>query len=376
MGYRILMVEHDRLMLEKLTVVVQDTPGFELAARFQSISDALGQGQMFNPNLILLDVEKNNAVSLIIEFQKAYPHADILCMGEKWRAESASHIVQAGACGYIIKPFTGVELQEAVNTFTKIGSEAGCETMVFFSPKGKSGKTTLLANFAVSLARKTHERVGIIDADLQFGDMAVFFNLTPQTTIVEAARDAKFLSPVTLRPYYMPVTQNVSVLCGTATPNFIDRVSISQFESIISMSRSVFRYLLIDVPAGFNRTSIAAAEQSGTTFLVSMINGAYELDHMKRTLEIFKDWSDYEDRVKIILTRVEPCNAQSQQDLSHKLEYPVTAIIPNEYAVVSDAADNGKMATDIKPDSSLAQCVDKLAEKVIGRKHRIQWEAS
>jgi pilus assembly protein CpaE len=56
--------------------------------------------------------------------------------------------------------------------------------------------------------------------------------------------------------------------------------------------------------------------------------------------------------------------------------YPVTAIIPNEYAIVSDAADNGKMATDIRPDSLLAQSVDKIADEIIGRKHRIRWEAS
>ena len=374
MAYRVLMVEHDRLMLEKLTVVVNDTPGFELAVRYQAVSDALGQGQMFNPNLILLDVENRNAVALIADFQKAYPYADILCMGEKWRAESASHIVQAGARGYIIKPFTGVELQEAVDTFNKLGSEAGCETLVFCSPKGKSGKTTLIANLAVALGRKTHEQVGIIDADLQFGDMAVFFNLAPQTTIVEATRDERFLSPVTLHPYYMPVTQNVSVLCGTAAPNLIDKVAIESFENVITMSRSLFRYLLIDVPPGFNPTSIAAAEQSTTTFLVSMVNGAYEIAHMKNALEIFKDWDDYEERVKTIFTRVEPCNAESQQNLSQQLGYKVTAIIPNEYSIVSDAADNGKMATDLKPDSPLAKSVDRLADDIIGRKHRIRWD--
>ncbi len=376
MANRVLLVERDRLMLEKLTQVVQGTNGFELVARYQSISDALGQGAVFNPNLILLDIEKQNSVALIADFLKVYPKASILCMGEKWQAESASHIVKAGARGYIIKPFTGVELQEAVETFAKMGSESGCETLVFFSPKGKSGKTTLLANLAVSLARKTHEQVGIIDADLQFGDMAVFFNLAPKSTIVEAARDAKFLSPITLHSYYMPVTQNVSVLCGTATPNLSDKVSIRRFEHIISMSRSLFRYLLIDVPPGFNPISIAAAEKSNTTFLVSMINDAYEIDHTKRALEIFKDWEDYPERVKAVFTRVEPCNSQSQQELSHKLGYPVTAIIPNEYTIVSDAADNGKMASDIRPDSPLSRSVDRLADEIMGRNHRIRWGKS
>ena len=52
----------------------------------------------------------------------------------------------------------------------------------------------------------------------------------------------------------------------------------------------------------------------------------------------------------------------------------MTAIIPNEYSIVSDAADNGKTATDLKPDNPLAKSVDRLADDIIGRKHRIRWD--
>jgi len=373
--YRVLLMESDRLMLERLSQVINDTPHFSLAARFQNVSDALGQGAVFNPNLILLDIEQDAGMGLIDQFKRAYPGAAILCMGEKWQAENASQSVKAGAKGYIIKPFTGMELQETVETFSRLGGEAGAETLVFFSPKGKSGKTTLIANLAMSLARKTREPVGIIDADLQFGDMAVFFNLAPQTTIVEAVRDARFLSPASLRSYFMPVAPNVSVLCGTPTPNMIDKIAIDKLENLIAMSRSLFRYILIDVPSGFNPTSIAAAEGSSTTFMVTMINGAYEIDHTKRALDIFRDWADVEERLKVIFTRVEPCDSHSKMELAQKLGYPVTEIIPNEYTIVSDAADKGKMATDIRPDSPLSRQVDRLADQIIGRRHRIRWAA-
>lgn len=375
MSYRVLLVENDRLMLERLSSVISKTAGFELAARYQAVNDALGQGSIFKPNLILLDVDGQNGLSLIAEFAKSFPSAAILCMGEKWQADSASHFVQAGAKWYIVKPFTSMELKAAVESFSSNGMETGCETMTFFSPKGKSGKTTLIANLALALEHRTDSKVGIIDADLQFGDMAVFFNLNPPSTIVEAVRDAKFLSPVTLKPYFVPVTSNVHVLCGTKKPNLIDRVSIKSFENIVRMAQSMYNYLLIDVPPGFNPTSIAAAEMSSTAYLVSMINGGYEIQHMKRALEIFKDWPDYDERVRTIFTRVEPCDSQSQQDLERKLGYPVAAIIPNAYLVVSTAADNGRMALDIEPDSALTRSVSRLAHRISGRKH-IRWDKS
>ena len=295
-------------------------------------------------------------------------------MGEQWSADSAAHLVQAGARGYIIKPFTSDELRDAVEAFAKSGMVVGGETYTFFSPKGKSGKTTLIANLAMELARRSGAKVGIIDADLQFGDMAVFFSLSPTSTIVEAARDAEFLSPVTLASYFMPVTENVHVLCGTRAPNLIDRVSIASLERIIRIAQSLYQYLLIDVPPAFNPTSIAASELSTTTILVAMINGGYEIEHMREALEIFKDWPDYEDRVKAVFTRVTPCDRASQEELGRALGFPVAGIIPTAYEEVSAAADSGRMAVDIERSSPFAQSVSKLVSKIMGR-HSSGWRS-
>ena len=61
MDYRVMMVEKDRLMLQKLSGVIERTPGFTMAVRYQNASDALGQGKMFNPNLILLDIPETRS---------------------------------------------------------------------------------------------------------------------------------------------------------------------------------------------------------------------------------------------------------------------------------------------------------------------------
>ncbi len=376
MAYRVMLVERDRLMLEQLSQTIRKTAGFELVARYQNPSEALGQGSVFQPNLILLDVEGTTGSNLLTEFHSTYDGVAILCMGEQWQAERASHYVQAGAKGYIVKPFTSEELKEAVDTFARSGMEVGAETITFFSPKGKSGKTTLIANLALALARTTHEQVGIIDADLQFGDMAVFFNLSPASTIVEAVRDVRFLSPVTLAQYFMSVTQNVHVLCGTRTPNLIDRVSIPAFEEIIRMAQSLYRYVLIDVPQAFNPTAIAAAELSDITYLVAMFNDGYEIQHMQRAMEIFEDWPDYEQRALPIFTRVTPCGVARQQELSRQLGYRVAAVIPNAYNVVSAAADKGRMAVDIEPGSELTKFVTKLALDISrGKRHQAEEDA-
>lgn len=372
MEYRVILVESNRLMLERLSSVIRNTKDFELVSRYQRAGDALGQGLMFKPNLILLDIDEGDNLSLLEDFTQTYKDADVICLSAKWAPSDSESIARAGAKGFLIKPFSSEELQEALRTFNKTGLSYGSNVLAFFSPKGKSGKTTLIANLGMALAQKTGQQVGIIDADLQFGDMSVFFNLAPKTTLMEAVRDINFLSPVTLNSYFLPIADNLRVLCGTRRPEYAEMVDIKAFTEVVDMARSMYRYVLIDLPSGFVPISIATAEASDITYLAAMINGVFEIQHMKRALEIFKAWPDFEQRVRTVFTRVEPCDANEQNKLAQSLEYPVASIIPNEYMLVSSAANNGQMAILEQPNSRFAQMVNQMADSIIGSKAHVR----
>ncbi len=372
MEYRVILVESNRLMLERLSSVIRNTKDFELVSRYQRAGDALGQGLMFKPNLILLDIDEEDNLPMLEDFTKTFTEADVICLSAKWAPSDSESIARAGAKGFLIKPFTSEELQEALRTFNKTGLSYGSNVLAFFSPKGKSGKTTLIANLGMALAQKTGQQVGVIDADLQFGDMSVFFNLAPKTTLMEAVRDINFLSPVTLNSYFLPIAENLRVLCGTRRPEYAEMVEIKAFTEVIDMARSMYRYVLIDLPSGFTPISIATAEASDITYLAAMINGTFEIQHMQRALEIFKAWPDYEDRVRTIFTRVEPCDANEREKLAQSLGYPKVSVIPNEYMLVSSAANNGQMAILEQPDSKFASFVNRLADEIIGSKAHVR----
>lgn len=365
MEHNVMLVEGNRLMLEKLSSVVKRTEGFNLVVRYQDVSDALGQGGMFHPDLILLDTEQSGALQTLSEFRRAFPGTAILCLGEHWQAETASRLVQEGAIGYLIKPFTSEELKSALETFGKSGMEVDSQVLTFFSPKGKSGKTTLIANIAVALSRRTNEQIGVIDADLQFGDMALLFNLEPQTTIVEAVRDVDFLSPISLSNYFLPANEQIHVLCGTLNPSLSDKIEIHQFEEVVRMAQSLFRYVLIDVPSGFCPISISASELSNITYIIAMESQGYTIRHVQRAIDIFKDWEDYLQRVRTIFTRVSPCDDMMKRELENLLNYPVDAIIPNEFLAVSKAADEGYSMLDIDPHEVFTKNINLIVDHII-----------
>lgn len=365
MAYRTVLIEENKMMMERLTSVVRNLAGFEVSARYATAGDALGQMQAFNPDLILVDVDNEHNALLIPDLKRNIPGAVIICLARRWDSEAQAKLLHMGAKGYMVKPFTGEELLETVKNVSRSSLSAYSKVISFFCPKGKSGKSTLIANLGTVLAAKTNEPVAVIDADTQFGDMTVFFNLTPQSTIVEAVRDISFLSPVTLRTYFTDTGRNLQVLCGTSKPDMAETITIEGFTSLVKMSRNLYKYILIDIPSGFSDISATACELSDKTIITTMVNGGYEVQHMKRALEIFKAWDHYQERLDLLFTRVNPFTEEQRDKLSKQIGYPVKYIIPNEYLLVSEAADNGRMAVTRDPDSQFSKAVENLADSII-----------
>ena len=79
MDHNVMLVEGNRLMLEKLSNTIRETDGFSLAVRYQDVSEALGQGGMFHPDLILLDVEQSGARETLVEFRRVFRETPIIC---------------------------------------------------------------------------------------------------------------------------------------------------------------------------------------------------------------------------------------------------------------------------------------------------------
>lgn len=360
--YRVLLIEADTAVSRNIEAVIRETVGFQLAATYASLHDALTQGEIFSPNLILVDVDPMEEYSGIEQIRRQFPDVRVLGLGKKWSLVLFRAIIRAGADGFLVAPFSSMELINSVGTFKETATRS--KVIAFFSPKGKSGKTTFIANLAVALAKDSQERVGILDADLQFGDMALFFDLHPQSTITEAIRDIGSLSPTTLHSYFVPISSKVSVLCGTRTPELSEQVLPADFTTLVQMSRSLFSYVFIDLPAAFGPIANAACETADETVIMTMINGGFELQHVKRCLSVFRGWSDDEKRLQVVASRVEPCTDDMKQYIADQLDYPVYAIVPNEYMLVSTAANNGRIVSDIRSDSAFAKAVAAIAKKM------------
>ena len=132
------------------------------------------------------------------------------------------------------------------------------------------------------------------------------------------------------------------------------------------MTENIFRYVLIDLPAGFNPLSLSLCRNSDVIFVTSMINSGFEIKHVRKTLEMFEAQEEDRRKVKTVFTRVNPFNEEERQKLSISLGYPVDVIIPNEYRMIS-IANSGRLSHGLPADTLLMKTISKMAEKVIDK---------
>lgn len=364
MAYRVIVIEDDPDMLDDMIAALRRSPDFEVAATYKNGNAAINPSGMFRPDLFLLNAEDDENLDMVDDFVEKFPGAYILGTMTQWDPIIAQKALEGGATGCIIKPFVAKEILEYIQLYTVRGQHKPAKLISFFSPKGRAGRTTLAAILALLIAEKTGERVALIDADLQFGDLPIFFDLEPKRTVVDATQDIKLLTPVSFAPYFYPIKEGVFLLSSPERPEYAELVAPESLTEVVMMSENIFRYVLVDLPAGFNPLALNVCRISDVVFVTTMINSGFEVKHAKKTMEMFEQQHDDRRRVYTVFTRVNPFTEENRQKIADQLGYPVDVMIPNEYKMIS-VANSGRLAQGLPEDTLLMKSISDMADKII-----------
>lgn len=318
-----------------------------------------------NPQILLIDIDYTitEPKRFIKNIKVQIPHLKLIAVSEEKRMESAEELKHLGFDAVLNKRFSHDEFVNVVKAFSGDKSN-NCKIISFFSPKGKSGKTTLIVNLATAIANITQKKVAIIDADTTFADIDVFFNTNPKSTIVETLRDIEYLSKDTVLRYFEEVAQDVYILSGAKEPQLASYVTDEGLEKLIKLVRDNFDYVLIDTSAGFNLVNIKACELANKVYVMAMHDDDYEMYHLERTMEIFHSLDNWQKRVEIAIMRLKP-DLNKKSELERKFTVPVT-LLPNEYIQSAKAVNYGSVKAD--ESSDLAKEIFKMAEYICKNK--------
>ncbi|NLG52720.1 MAG: MinD/ParA family protein [Clostridiales bacterium] len=254
-----------------------------------------------------------------------------------------------------------VEKSRLLNTGTVVGAGMQSRVVTVFGAKGGVGKTTIAVNTAVVLAQKGN-KVAVIDTDLQFGDVNIFFDIDTKDTIAELsqgrdAADIDAIKRLTALHY-----SGVSVLCAPKSPEYAEYVSAKNIETIINTMRPHFDYIIIDTTPLFNDATMVAIENSNLVLLVSGMDIS-TLRNTKTSLNILESLQQ-RDKTEVVINKISN-GIISVKDIQRVLDLQVKNKISLDIKTALTCHNKGVPIVIDAPRTAIARELAQLADSIV-----------
>ncbi|MHB8669487.1 MAG: AAA family ATPase [Acidimicrobiales bacterium] len=250
-------------------------------------------------------------------------------------------------------PGTGTESED---------ESSRAQLITVFSTKGGAGKSVLATNLAAVLARRSSRPVALVDADLQFGDVAVMLKLFPHHTIVEAVEAGNRLDAALLQSllvHHDPT--GVLVLPAPLEPAFADQIGTGDMARIVSVLRSFCSFVVVDTPAHFGEVVLGLLEDSDHICLVAGLD-IPTIKNVKLGLQTLRLLDVPMSKIKLVVNRSNSKVRMDVSEVERTLGVKADVLIPSDLAV-PQSVNRGLPVTLESPRTDVARALEQLADQ-------------
>jgi pilus assembly protein CpaE len=233
-----------------------------------------------------------------------------------------------------------------------------------FCTKGGAGKSVVATNLAVALAKRTIQPVVLVDADLQFGDVALMLQLQPTHTIAEAAQagerlDGTFMENLLLRH----PASGLLVLAAPTEPSSADQIGRADLTRILSVLRERCAFVVVDTSANFAEVTLAALEAADDILVLAGLD-VMSLKSARIGLQTMRVLGIPFSRVKFVLNRANTRVGLTEADAERALQLKVDTALPSDI-LVAESVNRGVPVVTSAPRSKFAKSIDALADALM-----------
>lgn len=283
--------------------------------------------------------------------------------------------MRAGARDYLSWPPDRGELVELLGQLraesASSSAGSGAELISVINAKGGSGGTFVSCSLAHIMAARFQQKVALIDLDLQFGNLASYFDLPIKHSLQEVLDAADQLDLVALKGYMTSHPSTLDVLGNQdIEPQIITESDGPQLLALLELMSEGYDQLVMDLPRVLDHLTIQALEVSDKVLVVLQQN-VVSIKDAKRLTDVMTDYLKVPpDRIIGVANRFDKDSEIGLNDIQNATGLQQIVSIPNDFSRVSESLDVGIPIYESFPKARISRAVATLAATLCGTDFR------
>jgi pilus assembly protein CpaE len=362
----------------------------DVAGTAGSGEEAIQVAMDMRPDVIVMDINMPGmdgiAASEIIS--QRLPNSPVIMMSVHGEAEQLKQAMLAGAREFLVKPFSGDEFATSIKRVyerelvrreqMQAARDAGVpqvaradestedhQVIAVFSPKGGAGRTTIATNLALAIKRETNQRVALVDANLQFGDVGVLLNLNPKNRSMLDAVEGGEPDRDIVESVVIDHSTGIRVLLAPPSPEGADLVTPAYLRKMVEMLRETHDWVVVDLPSGLNDHSLGILDAADQILVVAALE-ITTIKNVRLFLEV-ADQLDYErSKLRLVINRSDASQGIRIGDVEASIRRPIDGSIVSDGRLAVLAVNRGVPFVISHPESPLSRDIITLARTIAG----------
>ena len=355
--------------LEKFSYAVAESISnfSNISELFDAVEKNAGQGLI----VIGSEIQLNEAIVIGERIRDEYPDAKVLLSRKRIDVEVLSKALRAGFAEVVTAEDTSgfvqsirhvreiISASQSKNRNAPLEKTKKGKVVVVFSAKGGCGKTTLSINLATALSNSERNKVCLVDLDLQFGDVAVSLQASPEKTISSAIGMGANLDLLGTRSIITNYDSNLDLLLAPTNPTDVEFISGELVEKILSNLVNDYEYVVIDTPPAFTDFVLKSIEMMDACYLITTLEMP-AIKNLKIVLETLDALKVDQSIIRLVINRSDSKTGVSPKEVEVLLQRGVDYELPNEVNVPV-AANQGQPLIRFAPKSQLGKVISRMA---------------
>ncbi|AZO05319.1 CtpF protein [Mesorhizobium sp. M2A.F.Ca.ET.037.01.1.1] len=324
------------------------------------------------PNLILLE-SRSEPKQLLEQLGQLAEYCDpsskVVVIGHYNDVGLYRELIRSGISEYVVAPVSMSDIVSVVSSiFVDPESEPIGRSIAFIGAKGGVGSSTIAHNAAWAMSSLFKSEVVIADLDLAFGTANINFDQDPAQGIAEAVFSPERVDEVYLDRLLAQCAEHLSLLAAPSTLERVYDFDAEAFSQIIETAQRSAPLLVLDIPhiwSGWTKSTLIKADEIVITATPELAN----LRNTKNLVDMLKRLRPNDPPPKLIINQagVPKRPEIAPSDFAEPLGITPMAVINFEPLLFGNAANNGRMLTEMDAKNPVVATINEIAHVLTGR---------